>query len=145
MYRREVDGAKRRLKLGEYPIVSLAEARASALDTLGRVERGADPVSTKQDAKRDLTVADIAKLYVDRYAKANRRSGKEDERRLNRNIIPAIGKHKANLVTAADLIELHDSITHRGAPVEANRNIELVRLEIVEGRPKMRQVVRLRP
>jgi integrase len=127
MYRREADGAKRRLKLGEYPIVSLAEARANALDMLSRVERGADPASSKQDAKRDPTVADLAKLYVDRYAKANRRSWKEDERRLNQNIIPAIGKHKANLVTATDLIELHDSITQRGAPVEANRNIELVR------------------
>jgi integrase len=127
MYRREADGAKRRLKLGEYPIVSLAEARANALDMLGRVERGADPASTKQDAKGDPTVADLAKLYIDRYSKANRRSWEEDERRINQNITPAIGKHKANLVTAADLIDLHDSITQRGAPVEANRNIELVR------------------
>jgi integrase len=127
MYRREADGAKRRLKVGEYPIVSLAEARATALDLLGKVERGADPAGTKQDAKGDPTVEDLAKLYIDRFSKTNRRSWKEDERRVNQNIIPAIGKHRANLVTPADLIELHDSITQRGAPVEANRNIELVR------------------
>jgi integrase len=127
MYRREADGAKRRYKLGEYPIVSLTEARANALAVLSQVEKGGDPAGTKQDAKGEPTVEVLAKLYVERYAKANRRSWPEDERRIEQNIIPAIGKHKANLVTAADLIKLHEAITERGAPVEANRNIELVR------------------
>jgi integrase len=127
MYRREADGAKRRYKLGEYPIVSLAEARANALAVLSQVEKGGDPAGAKQDAKGEPTVEELAKLYVERYAKANRRSWQEDERRIEQNIIPAIGKHKAHLVTAADLIKLHEAITERGAPVEANRNIELVR------------------
>jgi integrase len=127
MYRREADGAKRRYKLGEYPIVSLAEARANALAVLSQVEKGGDPAGAKQDAKSEPTVEELAKLYVERYARANRRSWQEDKRRIEQNIIPAIGRHKAHLVTATDLINLHEAITERGAPVEANRNIELVR------------------
>src|SRR5215216_4391758 len=127
MYRREADGAKRRFKLGEYPIVSLAKARADALGALGQVEKGSDPAGAKQDAKGEPTVEALAKLYIERYAKANRRSWQEDERRIDQNIVPAIGNYKAHLVTSADLIKLHETITERGAPVEANRNIELVR------------------
>jgi hypothetical protein len=54
-----------------------------------------DPAGAKQDAKGELTIEELAKLYVERYAKTNRRSWQEDKRRIEQNIIPAIGKHKA--------------------------------------------------
>lgn len=127
MYRRQADGAKRRMLLGSYPVVSLVDARTKALEALTAVERGGDPAGDRQDAKHDVTFRDLANAYLARYAKAHRKSWSEDDRRLRLNILPAIGNHTAALVTASDLINLHDSLTERGAPIEANRNIQLVR------------------
>src|SRR5262245_7485757 len=45
LYRRKVDGRRRRSTLGLYPQITLAEARSGALDILARVSRGEDPAA----------------------------------------------------------------------------------------------------
>jgi hypothetical protein len=64
MYRRQADGAKRRMLLGSYPVLSLANARTKALETLTAVERGSDPARDRQDAKHDATFGDLANAYL---------------------------------------------------------------------------------
>ena len=46
-YRTE-DGTQRRLSLGKYPAVSLASARANALDALTQVAKKTDPADAKK-------------------------------------------------------------------------------------------------
>src|SRR4051812_42547466 len=51
MYRMSGGGSKRRMTLGTFPMLSLAEARQAAGDALQKVERGIDPVAEKAAAK----------------------------------------------------------------------------------------------
>ena len=48
LYRRQIDGRRRRHTVGGYPQVSLAEARAQAMAVLARVARGEDPSSDRR-------------------------------------------------------------------------------------------------
>lgn len=63
------DGRQRRLTIGPYPALSLAEARTLAQQSIGEVAKGADPASTKQAAaasarsRRARTVDDLVRDY----------------------------------------------------------------------------------
>ncbi len=125
MYRR--DGVKKRYKLGTYPSVSLDEARRSAREEFSKIDKGIDPSDQRAAFKAESAFAELSNEYLERYAKKNLRSWQQDERRLRISIIPAIGRMRTSLVTDADVIRLHDAITDGGAPVEANRQVALVR------------------
>ena len=70
---------------------------------------------------------DLVAAYIERYAKPQKKSWQEDERRLNSRILPAWGRLKVRAVTRADVAALHAKIgTKEGKPYEANRVRELV-------------------
>ena len=71
MYRRASDGKKRRYTLGTFPLMSLGEARQSALEVLTKVEKGDDPATEKEAFKADGCFSELADDYIERYAKPN--------------------------------------------------------------------------
>jgi integrase len=127
MYRRAADGKKRRHRIGRYPALGLAEARKEASSIRARVDREEDPAGQRQQVRQEIRFRELAEEYLSKHAKAHRRTWAEDERRLNRNILPGIGEQRAKLISPADLLSIHDELTEAGSPVEANRNLELVR------------------
>ncbi len=125
MYRH--DGRVRRLKLGRYPLMGLADARTRAKEVLAAVIRGNDPAGEKR-AERDAALfAEIAREYLERHAKTKKRSWREDQRILERDVLPAWGSRKAKDITARDVRELLDVIVDRGAPIQANRTFSIIR------------------
>lgn len=119
------DGKRRFLNLGEYPIVSLADARKRYNASKKKIDDGIDPLLEKDAAKaeRKLTpfVADFVDEYIRIHAKEHNRSWKEIERALKSEIVPRWGKRKLTDIKRRDLILVLDEIKERGAPVMANR------------------------
>lgn len=76
------NGCRRRITLGRYPALKLADARAKAKEILYAVYRGEDPLGEKQAAKNALTFAELAEEYLERHAKLKKRRWKEDQRIL---------------------------------------------------------------
>ncbi|HEY1852573.1 MAG TPA: Arm DNA-binding domain-containing protein, partial [Candidatus Binataceae bacterium] len=89
MYRQE--GRKRRLTLGRFPAISVADARARATAALGDIVKGSDPASERARAKADPTFGELAELYLKHHARAKKkpRSVLEDQRTLDANLLPA--------------------------------------------------------
>ena len=58
MYR--INGRMRRLTLGTYPTLSLADASKQALRARQEVAQGQDPAQEKREARHAPTIADIA-------------------------------------------------------------------------------------
>lgn len=116
-------GKQTRLPIGEYPAVSLAEARK-----LAAVKRNTDSATT--DARKPLpdllTFQMLADQWICRYAKLNRRSWIEAERMLVKNVCPAIGAIPVNLITRRDVINCAQVVLDRGAPILANRTQTLI-------------------
>ena len=71
-----------------------ADARGRARDELYAAGKGADPAADKRQARKAETIADLAGIYIEQYAKRRKRSWKEDDRILRREILPA-WKHRA--------------------------------------------------
>jgi integrase len=113
-----------RLKtLGRYPALSHGAACAKAERLkLDAHEGGRVFVSSS----RALTFSDVADEYVKRHAR-DKRSGAEDERKIRRELVPAIGAKAAAEVVTAVIVAIINSVSDRGAGVAANRTLSLLR------------------
>jgi hypothetical protein len=126
-YRPHSGAAFRRVTLGRYPALSLVEARAAAERMRERVRTGADPqLETRSDrealrtAPEQLTFDALADLYIERYAKRQKASWKNDESYLRANARPAWGKREAESITGQDAARLLFDVV-AVAPISANR------------------------
>jgi len=136
-------GIKRRLTLGTYPAISLAAAREQAADALRAVAHGGDPATSKKSAREADTFAELSEEYLEGHAKPKKRTWKKDELVIRKDLAPRFGRLKATDVKRRDVIKLLDEIRERGAPIQANRTLEILRKmynwaisrEIVEHNP----------
>lgn len=129
MYRH--GGRVRRLTLGQFPAMSCREARAAYAKAARAVQDGQDPSAAKvalQLVEREaLTVEGLCSAYIERYAKPRKRSWREDERQLLRDVVPALGKKLAKNVQRRELVSLIDKKVDAGAGVAANRLLAVLR------------------
>jgi len=134
----QLQGKKRRMTLGQYPAVTLKDARKVFDAARARVALGCDPSAERTDEReriqreRDeqaalLTVERLAADYIERHAKPNKRTWTEDAAALQKEILPIWGKRKAEEITRRDVNHLLDTITDRGSAIRANRVLSLVR------------------
>lgn len=120
------DGKRRRIKVGPYPTLSLADARDQAKEIIGRIARGEDPQLEKVVDREAITFGDLAAEYLELHAKRKKRSWAEDERILNADLLPAWRRRKAGKIGRRDVGELLDGIVERGSPIMANRTKALI-------------------
>lgn len=117
----------RRYTLGRYPPLSLSQARKMAKAALAEAAMGGDPAARKIDERRAGTFAELAAEYLERHAKPNKRTWKEDKRRIRKNLLPPLGPALAKEITRANLRRLLEDIVRRPAPAEANQTHALIR------------------
>jgi integrase len=84
---------------------------------------GNDPAAERRTAEGS-TVAALADVYIERHAKVRKKTWKEDERRIKKHVIPAIGSRQLREVKREDISAFHTEIGRR-TPVEANRVLAL--------------------
>jgi len=127
------DRRKRVFTIGQFPRVTLTKARSIAGQALDQIEQGIDPASKKQTKKiadrNALTVNDLVEEYLEKWAKVRKkeRSWKEDERLLKKDIVPVMGRKKAQAIRRRDIVLLLDEIVERGAVITANRVLAVTR------------------
>jgi len=125
MYRH--GGVKRRLTLGTYPALGLADAREKAGLAKHDVEfKGEDPAAGKKAARKAETIKELVEQFLE-FMRRERRSADKYERLLNKDVVPRFGLRKANAVTRRDIIGMLDQIVARGSPISANRTFAVTR------------------
>jgi len=128
MYRYE--GTSRFLTLGDYPRMTLADARKAHAEAMKKLEQGIDPgavtVAERRENREAPTVADLATEYLEKWAQPRKRSWAVDKRILEKDVLPGWGRRKAKDITRRDVIRLLDRIAERGG-VMANRTLAVVR------------------
>ena len=127
LYRRDGDRKRRRYTIGTYPEYDLAAARREAKQINARVVRGEDPANKKREEKKADTFEELAHLYMVRHAKPNKRTWREDEKMLNKDLLPELGSMKASKISKRDIIRVVDIVAERGALIRANRVLTLAR------------------
>lgn len=120
-----------------YPAITLAEAREAHREAQDKLNKGTDPAAkaiTEREAEHQAhTVVDLAREYVEKWAKPRKRSWKTDKRILEKDVLPdppdgaGWGRRKAKDITKREVIRLLDTILERGAPIMANRTLAVIR------------------
>jgi integrase len=129
LYRRKIDGRRRRATLGAYPAVGLADARSAALDVLARVSKGGDPAGEKNRATagQPVTFGDLCTRYLESYAEQHKRSGHQDRQMLEKDALPVLRTRALVTLKRADIADVIQRVVARGSPIQANRLFEVVR------------------
>lgn len=129
MYR--FQGKARRLTLGRYPALTVAQAHSEHGKAMEQLEKGIDPGAVEVEARRQErkapTVTGLVDEYLEKWAKPRKRTWEKDESMLRRDVIPEWGRRKAKEITRRDVVLLLDKIVDRGAPIQANRTLQIVR------------------
>lgn len=126
LYRTPNSSKQRLIKLGDYPTVSLANARKMATNELAKIFGGADPAVERRTQRRDLlTVNDLCDIYLEEYAKRRKKTWKEDEYRIKRVLKPKWGKKKFSSIARSDVSKLHAEYGETSL-YEANRILNLI-------------------
>ena len=109
------NGRLRRVLLGYFPTMGLAEARRAAEALVTAFRTGRDPTEREKN-----TVAAVAKLWLNRVQSKNRTRASV-ERLIQREIVAKIGQKPIASVRKFDLIELVELVADRGAEAQARK------------------------
>lgn len=129
MYRYE--GRARRMTLGVYPKMTLADAHSAHANARQTLEKGNDPGSILTKANKESiqapTVARLVDEYIEKWAKPRKRTWEEDARILAKDVVPYLGRRKARDVKQREILLVIDKIVERGSPIAATRTLRIVK------------------
>lgn len=117
------DGAPKRMTIGRYPALSLAEAREKHSVALMEVQKGIDPAAKAREAKAARLAAPTFKDLLDEFVELElkgRPATADRKRMIEKDVLPVWKKRKVQSITRRDAVLLLDEVRKR-APVQANR------------------------
>jgi Arm DNA-binding domain len=137
---------KRKLWLGRYPAVCLADARAEVSKIMLAVDRGEDPIAqakaTKADEDRNaLTFRDLAEEYVADQRQAGVAKTSDIERALRRDAFPTLAAKRPSEITDIDIEKVVDAVAARGSRSMARHLLTYLRAlfnHALRGSPQLR-------
>jgi len=123
-YRPRDGGGRKRISLGEFPDIGLAEARKRADRLRGAVSGGEDPQAERQAQRKSLTLEALIDRYLQEEAMPKKKPATVALYRsyLKRLIPRDLASKKATNIARADLARLHRTLGAEKA-VTANRTI----------------------
>ena len=121
-----------RRALGEYGELTLEEARGKARSWIALIKQGIDP-QTQEERQRHATriqqrntFSVVAEDFIKEKLPSERK-GREVERDIRREFIPAWGKRPIADLTPADVREVVKAAKDRGAPYQAHNLLTIAR------------------
>jgi integrase len=122
-FRDPVSGKPARFSIGQYPEVSLADARERADELRRAVAKGENPIERKRHDRAEApkkAFQYLADRYMTEHARRFKRSADEDDRRLKLHILPKWGTRNYEKISRGDVIELIEELIAAGTPSLAN-------------------------
>jgi integrase len=117
-------GKDARSTIGRYPDVSLAQARARAIELRREVASGTNPVEKKYRERQEAqtkTFATLAERYLREHARRFKRSAAADERNLRLHVLPKWADRRFDEIQRRDVIALCEGMVAAGTATNANR------------------------
>ena len=125
-------GKQKKLSIGSYPTISLADAREVREESKRQLANNIDPCTLKQETKKGVysdaenTFEVIAREWFDHkkeeWSEANTT---QIIKRLEKDVFPEIGKYPIKSITHKMLLDLAQKVKQRGANELAKRIIQM--------------------
>jgi integrase len=123
-------GRRRRMTLGHFPQMLLADARIQAQEARQQARSGRDPAQDardvvgqrgrEQDDRQARNFKAMMELYVSRVAD-HQKSGAEKTRSIRKYAIAEFGKRPLDAITTQDISAFLHRLHDQSGPVQANR------------------------
>ena len=113
------------MKLGEFPAMSLEEARKTAAKNRNVVTAGEDPQLAKRKILDALTFKEFAEQEYLPFAQNHKRSWKQDQQRLAR-LYSVFGRLTLDAITTHEVQKFLDAEQSRTSGTTANRTLSLL-------------------
>ena len=111
--------------IGEYGTWTLDKARKEAQRILVGVSQGIDPKAPANI--ESVTLNEFSGIFLADMEARGKATVSEMRRRLNKRLLPRLGKKLLGEITLGDISRLHSQIG-RSAKIEANRVVQLLKL-----------------
>ncbi|MGO9605669.1 MAG: tyrosine-type recombinase/integrase [Candidatus Binataceae bacterium] len=121
-----IKGRVRRMTLGQFPALTVFEARRRALEVKTAVASGDDPALERKRERTEPTFGDLAAAWVERHAKLKRKSWARDERRLAVHF-ERWNPRRLSDISREETGKLQHAIAQRHGQIASNRAITLLR------------------
>jgi len=121
LYYRTRSGQRRRPKLGDFPGMTLAQARDAGRALLAEVALGGDPSGDWQASRQAETMKQLCQRYMDDYATEHKKTAWRDQMRIDNVIIPRWGTRPAREITKEDIMALRRAMKDIGVTFNRTR------------------------
>ncbi len=124
------NGRPRRMTLGRYPTLSLADARKLANDALYKLSHGTDPGAEKVRERRMPAIENFDAFvdhFIETYARRKNRSADETARLLRREFVAVWRSRPLREISKQDVAAVLDRIMNAGKETTANRSLAAIR------------------
>ncbi|MFA6301686.1 MAG: tyrosine-type recombinase/integrase [Legionella sp.] len=122
IYRYKIDGKKDHVSIGNYPALSLANAKRKFMDLRAIRKNGTNPkLSLTYETEASFTVKDLVTNWFNNYIKRHRKCPEQIEQIIKTDVIPLLGNIEVEELKTKDITRSLDKIVKRGSPVHANK------------------------
>jgi integrase len=110
-----------RISLGDYPALSIRDARARAAAILAQAARGEDPIAQleEQATVRKGSVAELAEEFLNTHVRGKLRSARNAEWIVRDYIVPRLGEKAPQKVRRLDIVAVLDDLARHATPTAA--------------------------
>ncbi len=120
------NGRSQKVKIGLFGPMTAEQARTQALNLLGAIESGADPIAERRAARAVRTFREVADDFMTQHVLAKRkpRTAESYSCLLDKYVLPEIGRKRIIDVGRADVARLHSSLGE--TPRQANAAVSVI-------------------
>lgn len=116
---------KRAARIGEFPGISLAEARTIAQEMRALLDRGIDPQEQRDRERASPSFEQFAESYLE-YSRQHKRSWKDDESKLRLHLLPRWSRKRICDLSRREVEVFIGEIRQSHAAATANRFLCLI-------------------
>lgn len=120
-------GRKKCMSLGEYPHITIQEARQRVGEHKSLLARDIDPGDERTQKRNDITFAAFARDFYMPHAKMHKKTWQEDAWKIQRQLEPAFGKLMLSSVSPRDIAAFHTKEKQRTSATTANHHMTLIK------------------
>ncbi|ABL01157.1 tyrosine-type recombinase/integrase [Pelobacter propionicus] len=113
-------GRKMCLSLGEFPAVSVQDARSRVAEHKALLARDKDPAAERGKVRADLTFEEFSTQHYLPHAKAHKQTWDDDKNQIERRLNPILGKLRLQAITPRDVAMVHSKEKERTTACTAN-------------------------
>lgn len=119
------DGRPRLIKIGNFPRVSIADARIAARELKNKIESGQYQDISKHPRTNQLTFKELVDEYITQHVEINSNNPQKSKKDVLKRVKNAshLFDKTLSVISKKDMQAVFDSIVSRGSHIEANRVI----------------------